>query len=118
MRLRAPGEPPVPLPDLPETAGQQPYTPTEVHSVAAAPRSTPSSVIYPRDDDDVEEVLSAGGDVASPSSAEAVNTPAVPAFRRMLSKPTTSEQRQRGDTYLALAWRDLSAEGSGAWERD
>ena len=75
--LRAPGEPPLPLPDVPEVVEHQPYTPTEVHSVVTAPRSTSSS-------------------------AEAVNTPAVPAFRgavEMLSNPATLAQRQRDDTY-------------------
>ena len=63
------------------------------------------------------KVLSAGGGVASPSSAKAVNTPAVPAFRRvveMLSNPATLAQRQRDDAYLAQVCEDLSADRSEA----
>ena len=50
--------------------------------------------------------------MASPSSAEAVNTPAMPVFRgavEMLSNPATLAQRQRDDAYLAQVCEDLSA---------
>ena len=55
--------------------------------------------------------------MASPSSAEAVNTPAAPAFRsavEMLSNPATLAQRQRDDAYLAQVCKDLSADRSEA----
>ncbi|CAN0000870.1 unnamed protein product, partial [Pylaiella littoralis] len=67
VRLRSPGEPPLTLPDLHECSGRPSYSPTEVDSMVATPRTTPSSVISPEDDDDVQQVLSAGGNVA-PSS--------------------------------------------------
>ena len=72
-------------------------------------------MIYQRDD--VQTVLSAGGDVASPSSAAAVNMPAVPAFRgavEMLLNPAALAQRQRDDAYLAQLCKDLSADRSEA----
>ncbi|CAM9136982.1 unnamed protein product, partial [Pylaiella littoralis] len=61
VRLRSPGEPPLALPDLHECSGRPSYSPTEVDSMVATPRTTPSSVISPEDDDDVQQVLSAGG---------------------------------------------------------
>lgn len=85
VRLRPLGEPQLPVPDVPEmVTPPRPYTPTEVDAVVAAPRVTPSSVISPADDDDVQQVLSAGGDIASPSSTEL--PVAEPAFREAVKR--------------------------------
>lgn len=48
VRLRAPGEMPLPVPDLNDLAGRRPYSPTEVDSVVATLRPTASSVLPPR----------------------------------------------------------------------
>eukprot|EP00903_Cladosiphon_okamuranus_P015718 g14508.t3 len=107
VRLRSPGELLLPRPDLLESSGRQPYSPTEVDSVVAAPpRPTPASVISPQDDDDVQQVLSAGGDVAPSPSEEDITPAAVPAFReavKLLSDPAALARRQQDDADLVQA---------------
>eukprot|EP00903_Cladosiphon_okamuranus_P014016 g13034.t1 len=56
VRLRAPGEPPVPLPDLHEMSESRPCPVTEVNPDVAVPLPTPTPVIYP-DDDDVQQAI-------------------------------------------------------------
>ena len=114
-RLRAPGEPPIPLPDLRELAEHRSYTPTEIDSIVATPSVTPSEVINPDDNDDVQQVLDAGGEVASPEAAERVNTTSVPAFQeavRLLSDSTALAQRQQDDDVLAQVCKDLLTKGN------
>ncbi|CAN0252998.1 unnamed protein product, partial [Pylaiella littoralis] len=84
--------------------------------MVATPRTTPSSVISPEDDDDVQQVLSAGGDVA-PSSAEVVSTATMPAFRealKLLSDPAALVRRQQDDPHLGQVCKDLSNEENRA----
>eukprot|EP00752_Nemacystus_decipiens_P017631 g15802.t1 len=100
VRLRPPGEPPLPLPDLPVSATRQPYSPTEVDSVLAEPAALDPVT----DDADVEQVLDAGGDVLSSSSGQAISSSALPAFeaaRKLLSDPAALALRQQDDAELA-----------------
>ena len=83
--LRYAGEPLLPPPGRLEYSSQQPYSPTEMDSVVAAwPRPTSALLISPQDDDDVQQVLAAGGDVTPSPSEEDISTTAVLAFREAL----------------------------------
>eukprot|EP00752_Nemacystus_decipiens_P015070 g13425.t1 len=112
VRLRPPGEPPLPLPDLPVSATRQPYSPTEVDTVVTAP--PPAQVA---EDDDVEQVFDAGGDVLPSSSGQAISSSALPAFeaaRKPLSDPAALASCQQDDAKLAQVCRDLSRDESRA----
>lgn len=91
----------MPLPDLPETAGFLPYSLAEVDSVVAAPRPIASSVIAPREDDEVQQVFHAGGGMMPSPSAETVSVSAEPTFQsamKLLPDPTVLARRQQGDS--------------------
>lgn len=112
VRLRPPGEPPLLLQDLPASTSRPPYSPTEVNTVVA--EAPPSTVA---EDDDVEQVLDAGGGVLPSSSGQVISSSALPAFeatRKLLSDPVALAARQQNDADLAQVYRDLSGDGNRA----